>query len=157
MRTVVIFLLAFVLFSCDSERVYEKNQDMENRDWLVNDVPKFEFSVDDTTKAYNLYCNIRNSMEYPYSRIFINYSLQDSGRVSVQKNLISAFLFEEKTGKPVGSSGLGDAYDQQVPLLKNYTFKKAGLHSITFEQFMRIDTLHGIHAIGFRLEKAITE
>jgi gliding motility-associated lipoprotein GldH len=157
MRILFFFLITLVFFSCDSNRVYEKNQDLEERAWLSTQQPAFEFVIQDTTQAYNLYCNIRNAVTYPYSRIFINYSVQDSAGVSVTKNMISAFLFEEKTGKPFGSSGLGDVYDHQIPLLKNYTFKKSGQHAIRFDQFMRTDTLSGILAVGFRLERAVNE
>jgi gliding motility-associated lipoprotein GldH len=152
MRIILFFLLITLIWSCDSDRLYEKNHDFENRAWLSNDNPVFTFEVSDTIKTYNLYCNIRNSVEYPYSRIFINYSLQDSSGASVSKNMISAFLFEEKTGKPIGRSGLGDMYDQQVPILKNYQFKTPGTYSLKFEQFMRTDTLSGVLAVGFRLE-----
>lgn len=154
MRVILFFLLVLLVCSCDRERLYEKNHDFAERAWLSNDSPAFDFEVTDTVKTYNLYCNIRNSVEYPYSRIFINYSLQDSSGTSVSKNMISAFLFEEKTGKPVGSSGLGDVYDQQVPVLKNYQFKTPGTYSMKLEQFMRTDTLAGILAVGFRLEAA---
>lgn len=150
----IIICSVCALWSCDSERVYEKNQDFENRYWPVSEKPVFEFDVTDTTQAYTLYCNVRNSVDYPYSRLFIQYSLQDSSGNSVQKELISSFLFDEKTGKPLGSSGLGDIYDQRVLLLKNHTFKKSGKHSLQFEQFMRTDTLEGILAIGVRLENA---
>lgn len=152
MRVILFSLLVVLIWSCDSDRLYEKNHDFEDRAWLASDKPVFEFTVSDTLKHYNLYCNIRNSVDYPYSRIFITYSLQDSSGTSVAKNLISAFLFEEKTGKPLGSSGLGDVYDQQVPILKNYKFPKSGTYSINFDQFMRTDTLSGILAVGFRLE-----
>lgn len=154
MRVVLIFLVACLVCSCDSERLYEKNNDLNDRVWLSSDKPAFEFVVSDTLKTYNLYCNIRNSVDYPYSRIFINYSLQDSTGTSVSRNLISAFLFEEKTGKPLGSSGLGDVYDQQIPILKNYHFKTPGAYSMKFDQFMRTDTLVGVLAVGFRLEVA---
>lgn len=157
MRVIFILLLAVCVSSCDSDRVYEKNHDFADRAWLTDDQPVFEFDVPDTLKTYNLYCNIRNSVKYPYSRIFINYSLQDSTGASVSTKLISAFLFEEKTGKPFGSSGVGDVYDQQIPVLKNYKFPKAGAYSMKFEQFMRTDTLAGILAVGFRLESAATE
>lgn len=157
MRRSVFLLLAVLACSCDSSRVYEKNHDFDERVWLVSDRPVFEFAVPDTLKAYNLYCNIRNSVKYPYSRIFINYTLQDSAGTSVSKKLISAFLFEEKTGKPLGSSGLGDVYDQQVLLLKNYRFSSPGSHRMQFEQFMRTDTLAGVHAVGFRLEASANE
>ncbi len=152
MRVILFFLLALLILSCDSDRLYEKNFDFTDRAWPSSNQPAFEFVVDDTAQAYNVYCNIRNSVEYPYSRVFINYSLQDSLGTSISKNMISAFLFEEKTGKPLGSSGLGDVYDHQVPVLKNYHFKKSGKYNLRFEQFMRTDTLTGILAVGFRLE-----
>jgi gliding motility-associated lipoprotein GldH len=154
MRVFLFFLLIVLLWSCDSDRLYEKNHDFDTRAWLSGDKPSFEFIVSDTLQAYNLYCNIRNSVDYPYSRIFMTYSLQDSSGTSVSKNLISAFLFEEKTGKPLGSSGLGDVYDQRVSILKNYQFKTPGTYTMKFEQFMRTDTLSGVLAVGFRLETA---
>ncbi len=157
MRVTFFLLLALFVLSCDRDRLYEKNHDFNDRAWLVSDQPVFDFEIADTVKTYNLYCNIRNSVKYPYSRIFINYSLQDSTGTSVSKNLISAFLFEEKTGKPIGSSGLGDVYDQQIPVLKKYRFSKPGSYSMKFEQFMRTDTLAGILAVGFRLEATPTE
>lgn len=157
MRAVLFLLLILSLAGCDRSRLYEQNHDFEARAWIVSDQPVFEFDITDTVNTYNVYCNIRNSVKYPYSRIFINYALQDSTGVSVSKNLISAFLFEEKTGKPIGSSGLGDVYDQQIPVLKKFKFKTAGKYSLKFEQFMRTDTLAGIHAVGFRVETAATE
>ena len=157
MRVTFFLLLALLVASCDRERLYEKNHDFDDRAWLVSDQPVFDFEIADTVKTYNLYCNIRNSVKYPYSRIFINYSLQDSTGTSVSKNLISAFLIVEKTGKPIGSSGLGDVYDQQIPVLKKYRFAKPGKYSMKFEQFMRTDTLAGILAVGFRLEATPTE
>ena len=57
----------------------------------------------------------------------------------------------------IGTSGLGDVYDQQIPVLKKYRFSKPGSYSMKFEQFMRTDTLAGILAVGFRLEATPTE
>jgi gliding motility-associated lipoprotein GldH len=157
MRVLFFLLLCVLTCSCDRSRLYEKNHDFADRAWPVTDQPVFEFEVTDTVKTYNLYCNIRNSVKYPYSRIFINYSLQEAAGKSLAKNLISAFLFEEKTGKPFGSSGIGDVYDQQIPVLKKYKFRAPGKYNMKFEQFMRTDTLTGILAVGFRLETAAIE
>lgn len=157
MRILLFLLLILFIGGCDSNRLYEKNHDFTDRVWLSADNPMFTFEVYDTTKAYNVYCNIRNSVKYPYSRIFINYSLQDSSGLPVSKNMVRAFLFEEKTGRPIGRSGLGDVYDQQIPILKNYQFKKSGSYTLRFEQFMRTDTLAGILAVGFRVETDPTE
>jgi gliding motility-associated lipoprotein GldH len=151
MRFVVLFMIV-LLAACDNSRVFEKNSDFEERFWLVQDKPTFDFEIQDTTQAYTLYCNIRNSVSYPYSRIFVSYSLKDSFGNEMSKQLVSTFLFDQKTGEPLGTSGLGDIYDQQLPLLANYTFPKPGKYTLQFEQFMRTDTLQGVLAVGLRVE-----
>lgn len=152
MRVSVFFVVALLLNSCDDSRVYEKNYDLSERHWTVNETPSFEFTAA-PNQPYNLYCNLRNSVAYPYSRIFINYSLKDSTGAELSRKMISTFLFNEKTGAPLGSSGLGDIYDHRIPLLENFNFKKEGTYTIQFEQFMRTDTLQGVLAVGLRLEK----
>jgi gliding motility-associated lipoprotein GldH len=156
MKSVVIFMLCVLFFSaCDNSRVYEKNHDFENRAWLAKDTPVFEFNIPDTVLSYNLYCNIRNSVAYPFSRIFVTYYLKDSSGMLIQKKLIDQMLFDPKSGEPHGTSGLGDIFDHQAPVVTNYKFRHAGLHKIKFEQFMRMDTLPGIMAVGVRVEQVV--
>lgn len=152
MRLILLFVIVFSVCACDSNRLYEKNHDFDERYWLSAENPEFQFEITDTTLKYNVYCNLRNSLSYPLSRIFVTYSLQDSTGHSYKNEMISIFLFEEKSGKPLGSSALGNVYDHQTLLLKDYSFTKAGEYTLGFEQFMRMDTLQGILAVGFRLE-----
>jgi gliding motility-associated lipoprotein GldH len=147
-----IFIVAFFV-SCDQERLYEKNIDFDGRYWPVSEKPVFEFEIKDTVQAYNLYGNVRNSLSYPYARIFITYYLQDTAGVVLEKELASHLLFDEKTGKPHGESGLGDLYDHRIPLKLNYRFPRQGKYHVLFEQYMRTDTLGGILAVGLRVEK----
>lgn len=151
MRISVILSTIVLLSSCDDSRVYEKNYDFKEREWLANESPSFEFTVSDK-QSFNLYFNLRNTVAYPYSRIFINYTLKDSTGLALKKEMIKTFLFDEKTGEPIGSSGLGDIYDQQILLLKDYNFKQPGTYTVQFEQFMRTDTLQGVLAVGLRVE-----
>lgn len=144
---IVLFLLA-----CNDNRVYEKNVDFDSRDWIVNDKPEFEFEIQDTLQTYNLYCNVRNSLEYPFARIFITYYLQDSAGAVLDKKLVRQLLFDDKTGEPQGDSGLGDIYDHRISLKANHRFPYAGKYKVAFEQFMRTDTLSGILAVGLRVE-----
>jgi len=154
MRIPLLLAIVVLLNCCDNSRVYEKNHDFTERQWLVNEKPSFEFIVANS-QSYNLYCNLRNGITYPYSRIFITYTLKDSLGTELKKEMINSFLFDEKTGKPNGSSGLGDIYDQQFLLLKDYSFSQPGKYTVQFEQFMRTDTLQGVLAIGLRVENAI--
>ena len=155
MRSIAFLIVIGLMISgCDDSRVYEKNYDFNERYWLLNEKPSFEFTIRDTTQRYNLFCHVRNSVSYPYSRIFITYTLQDSTNSELRKEMINTFLFDKKTGEPNGSSGLGDIYDQQLILVKDFQFTNAGKYSVAFEPFMRTDTLQGVLAIGLRVETA---
>ena len=154
MRSLLGFIIvATVLLACDDARVYERNADFDSREWLVNDKPEFEFEIPDTIQRYDLYGNLRNSLSYPYARIFITWYLRDSSDVLMEKKLVSKLLFDERTGEPLGKSGLGDLYDHRIPLKTNYRFRKAGKYKVSFEQFMRTDTLSGILAVGLRVAR----
>jgi gliding motility-associated lipoprotein GldH len=146
-------IITCLFFSCDDERVYENNFDFDSRQWLINDQPEFDFEITDTLPPYNLYCNVRNSVAYPYARLFVTYYLQDSAGLLLDKKMVSDLLFDEQTGKPEGTSGLGDIYDHRIPLKLKYRFGHSGKYKVRFEQYMRTDTLGGILAVGLRVEK----
>lgn len=149
----MMFIAGLVLSACDDNRVYEQISDFDNRQWISTQKPQFEFFIDDSKQRYNLYSDIRNSVEYPYSRFFFTYYLQDSSGSDLQKKLVTEFLFDAKTGKPFGKSGIGDLYDHRFLLLENYQFPSKGKYRVVFEQFMRMDTLPGILAAGLRVER----
>jgi gliding motility-associated lipoprotein GldH len=151
MRIIFFVLIATMVISCDSNRVYENNVDFKDRTWKIADPAKFEFQIADTTKKYNLLMDVRNSIDYPYARLFVNYELKKDS-IILSKELVSVYLFDQKTGKPFGTSGIGDIYDHQFFLIKNYSFKKPGQYHMGLQQFMRQDTIPGILAVGLRVE-----
>jgi gliding motility-associated lipoprotein GldH len=146
--------MGVVFGSCNDNRVYEQVVDFNNQEWIVSDKPSFEFEIDDIESKYNIFSDVRNAVSYPYARFYFTYYLQDSSGVEVQRKLVGEYLFDAKTGKPSGKSGIGDLYDHRFLLLQNYQFPAKGKYRIVFEQFMRMDTLPGIVAIGVRVEKA---
>ncbi len=158
MRQVIVILLAATLMcGCDDSRYYEKNFDFENRVWMMTHKPAFEFNIDDTTRQYNIYCNVRSSLTFPFARLFVKYYVTDSlGKVE-QEKLVSTDIFDRNTGEPQGSSGLGDIYDHRFLILRNHAFKHSGNYKILLEQFNRKDTLDGVLAVGIRIEKALPE
>ena len=147
-------MVVLLAVSCDEERVYENNFDFDTRYWPVNEKPGFEFEITDTIQTYNLYCNVRNSLDYPYARIFITYSLSDSSGSILAQDMVQQMLFNDKTGEPLGESGLGDIYHHRIPVTMHHQFPYRGKYKVSFEQFMRTDTLSGVLAVGLRVEKA---
>ncbi len=150
----ILLALTTVLISCETNRVYETNHDFEDRTWKINETQEFEFRIDDPKKRYNLHYNVRNSLDYPFSRIFVTYHLQDSLGNELQTKLTMQDLFDQKTGVPFGTSSLGDIYDHRFLLLDNYEFKFPGKYKLKLEQYTRQDTLLGVLAIGVRVETA---
>src|SRR4051812_32477903 len=116
MRLVFFILVVVLLVSCGDNRVYEDYKDFTNKAWAVNDTVNFEFQITDPSVPYNLKCNIRSSLDYPYSRIFVNYTLEDSTHKVLATKLVSSYLFDGKTGEPKGDSGIGDIYDHSFTL-----------------------------------------
>ena len=154
MRIYFSIAVSVLLLGCDSKRVFEDNHEFQQRSWKTTDQVQFDFQIADTSRKYNVLMNIRNSLDYPYARIFVNYDLVKQDNISLSQKMIAEYLFDQKTGKPFGTSGIGDIYDHQIPLLKNYSFEKAGSYKIKLNQFMRMDTIAGILAVGIRVEKA---
>jgi gliding motility-associated lipoprotein GldH len=157
MRLVIIFLLGGVLLSCDSDRLYEQNINLEARYWRADEPMVFDFTIDDLSQPYNLYYNVRNSLEFPYARLFVQYVLTDSTGNPIDKRLNAQYLFDQKTGKPFGQSGIGDVFDHQFLIMEKHLFKHPGKYQLKIEQYNRQDTLRGILAVGFRLEKSSAE
>jgi gliding motility-associated lipoprotein GldH len=150
--TLLTFFILFLLTSCDPNRIYEDNIEFKDRTWKITEPAQLEFDIADTTKRCNLYLDVRNSLDYPYSRLFVNYNLIDPTGAEVSKKMIAEYLFDQKTGEPNGKSGLGDIYDHQFLFLEKYHFQKLGKYKVKFEQFMRQDTLQGVLAVGLRVE-----
>ncbi len=146
------FFTLLFLAGCDSNRVFEDYKEFSDRTWKVNDPAVFEFQIKDISRKYNLYYNVRNTVGYPYARIFVQYSLKDSTGTELTKKLASNFLFDQKTGRPLGRSGLGDVLDNQFLLIENQSFKTEGTYHFRLDQFNRQDTLAGILAVGLRVE-----
>src|SRR5687768_9079534 len=101
----VLIVLGVMAAACDDTRVYEKYIDFDQRYWVVNEKPEFEFQIADTSRKYTIYSNVRNSVSYPWSRLFVTYYLQDSTGRDIRKDLINEYLFDVKSGKPFGESG----------------------------------------------------
>jgi gliding motility-associated lipoprotein GldH len=157
MKKLLILILACLLLACESNRVYEQNNTLDSRYWRVDDPQIFTFEIKDNAAPYNIYYNIRNSLDYPVARLFVEYTLADSGGVELKKNLTAEYLFDQKTGKPFGESGIGDVFDHQFKIIDKHQFPYAGKYQLTLKQFNRVDTLMGILAVGVRVETIPTE
>ena len=148
-------LILFLLLSCDSNRLYEKNISIDNTVWEVSNKPSFKYENTNADKKVNLKINVRHSISYQFSNLwlFINI-INPVGEL--ERDTLECVL-AQKNGKWLGN-GLADIKHIQCQF-KNYTLSKQGTYIFEIEQAMRygdlakIEKLNGIMQIGLRIEK----
>ncbi len=149
--TIFISLIVLVIaVSCNNGSLYEKNLEVNNSGWNINDSLIFNVEINDTISPVNFYLNLRHNVDYEYSNIyfFVNTVYPDlqSTRDTIQ------VLLAGKDGEWFGS-GLGQIKENQVLLKRGVVFPMKGAYEFSFVQAMRVNELKGIEDIGIRIEK----
>lgn len=144
-----LFFMMVFLGACDSNRVFDEYQKIPKEGWTYENKLVSEIDIKDTSVAYNLYFNVRNTGNYDKSNLYILLEIQspDGGKEIKRLN----FLLADKTGKWLGS-GLGDLYDNQILIAKKIKLNQLGKHLFILEQNMRNNPLKEITDAGIRLE-----
>jgi gliding motility-associated lipoprotein GldH len=149
-KLLLIILLTGMIISCDSARIFEENVVVEKGIWNVKNKMKFEVPISDIQLRYNVYINVRNSPEYPYSNLFLflNTGFPDG---KMTRDTIELTL-ADYDGRWLGS-GIGSMKFSRFLLQKGVQLKQTGNYRFEFEQAMRVNELKGIRDIGLRIEK----
>lgn len=150
---IVLCLTIGLLASCDKNKIYDSNRDLDGNKWFIDTVPSFSFKIEDTLAAYNLSLNLRNSVAYPYYNLFMRYTLTDSKGEKLSGRQVEVMLMDSKTGRPLGN-GAGDIFDNQFMFLEKYKFPRKGVYILTYKQYMRQDPLPEIMSVGLKVERS---
>lgn len=144
-----IFFMVFVI-ACTEKVAFESFVEFEDQNWYIDSVATFNFEVKEVQKSYKIDGYIRNTLDYPFYNLYIQYELLNDEGVILRSSLKENNLMDRQTGKPLGK-GSGSVYDVTFPLIDFYTFEKTGNYQLKLKQYMRLDTLSGIQAVGLRL------
>ena len=149
----IYFLLLFIfasIVSCDRRRVFESYHEIDKNGWNKDSVVVFNFPLTDTIRNNNLFINIRNKGNYPYSNIYLFLTIGSPN--GVLKTDTVEFTLAEPSGKWKGS-GIGGLYDNQILYKSSVYFPKKGNYMFSIKQGMRDNVLQGIRDVGIRIEK----
>ncbi len=144
------FISIFIISSCDLQRVYEENSAIENEKWELKTTFKHGFTIPDTLQLYNMYINIRNTVDYQYSNLYL-FVTTDFPNGQKAKDTLECIL-ANKEGKWFGK-GNGRIKDCKILFKPKFRFAKQGKYTLTIQHAMRDNVLSGISDIGIRLEK----
>ncbi len=152
----LLILMALGFVSCDSNRVFDEYQSMENNIWLRSNQVVFKVEINDTISKNNLFLNLRNNKDYEFSNLFIIAKISFPDGFKVIDTL--EYEMTDKVGNFLGV-GYTDIKENKLFYKENVIFNQKGLYSVKIEQAMRkvgnikaLDSLIGVTDLGFRIE-----
>jgi len=147
-NSILVLCFAWVLNSCDSNRVYEENFSVENNVWNYEDVKTFSFDIMDTLSPLDLYVNIRTTSDYQYSNLYVYLYSEYPNGYSDKDTL--EFILAEQDGKWLGESS-GTVIENQILISRGGRFPYSGKYTFKIQHAMREKDLAEIIDIGFRV------
>ena len=146
---ILLILFAILQSSCTGDRViYEEVHEIENGQWVYGQTRDFNFNVPDTSLDYRLLLFLEYYTDYRWQNFYTEITTTFPGD-STKKDIVSLEL-ASKTGQWYGKCN-SQSCSLTIPLQEKVRFKKTGIYSISFDQYMRDEDVRGITSIGLKL------
>lgn len=144
------------LAACEpSSSVFQQQEAIPGTRWKADFKPVFYFDITDSLATYNLYFLIRHTEAYPFSNIWLRFSIKGP-KDSVAKSQQIEIPLAQDNGQWYGRN-MAEIWEQRMPIATdkgpNILFPNAGRYRIQFEHLMRTDPLPEVMNIGLRIEK----
>ncbi|CAL2102398.1 Gliding motility lipoprotein precursor GldH [Tenacibaculum sp. 190130A14a] len=154
---VFMALIFFSLTSCDSKQEFDEYTSIPKGAWNKDNTVAFLFSINDTIQKKNLFINLRNNKNYPFSNLFLIAQIDFPDGQKIVDTL--EYDMTDVTGKFLGK-GFSDIKENKLFYKENITFPKSGEYTFKVRQSMRkngevhgVESLEGVTDVGFRIEK----
>ena len=150
--------ILLVFFSCDSNQVFDAYQSFPNQ-WNKDKVVSFSMTPPDSTKAYNLFVNIRNNNDYKYNNLFLIVELNYPNGKVLKDTLNYKMAAPDGTLLGTGFSDIKESKLWYKGYDAPFIFDEPGEYTVNIEQAMRengavdgVENLEGVTEVGFRIE-----
>jgi gliding motility-associated lipoprotein GldH len=141
--------MVLLVSSCDPSMVYDSYMTTEDRVWRWNDVGVFDFEINDTVSLHNIYLQVRHTVDYPLSNLYMFVVLKGPSGQYLRDtvNIVLAAPDGSWTGK-----GTGKLRELRLLYRDHIRFNEPGTYSISLEQAMRRSELP-VTDVGVRVER----
>jgi len=145
-----IAICCLLLTACNSDLIFDESKDIPNASWsYANPIP-FEFEVKDTTKTYQVLLEMTHAGDFGFQNCYVQITTRFPN--GEEKKQAVSLELAAQSGIWNGECS-GNTCSLEIPLQAKAKFKQPGKHSITVEQFMRVDPLPGIKAISLKIKQ----
>jgi gliding motility-associated lipoprotein GldH len=147
---VLFAMVAIMLNSCDSSRVYDTYRTIPQGMWHTDSVQVFSFTIDNSGQNHTIFVNIRNDRSYEFSNLwlFINIIPPEGEQITDTIQIVLA----DPSGRWLGE-GFTGVYLNKVPYRTQIYFPFEGEYIIKIQHGMRPRVLKGLTDIGIRVAK----
>ena len=157
MRKLGVILIFFSLLqACDSNVVFSEYQSLDKANWKQDRLIAIDLAIQDTLALHNLYINLRNTKDYPYSNLFLIAKMSFPDNTIVVDTL--EYEMTDANGRFLGS-GFSDIKENKLFYKENVRFKQKGIYRFEVKQAMRergkitgISKLKGVSDVGISVE-----
>ncbi len=156
-RFLALLFIIISIISCDNKQLFDEYKTVPGS-WEASDIMQFVLPELDSIKQYNLFINVRNTNEYPYSNLFL------ISKMRFPNGKIVTDTLEYEMAQPNGDwlgTGFTDTKENKLWYKEGVRFYEKGVYTIELQHAMRkngevngIRSLEGITDIGFRIEYA---
>lgn len=150
---ILLLVILAGLFSCQKKSVFSDYKALKGSKWHQDSILRFDMTVPDSTKIYNLFLNVRNEGRYPYSNLWLFVKIIPPKGQVINDTIELSLASPE--GKWLGY-GLGDLYDMKYPYKQTTFFPNSGYYRFEVRHGMRTEDgiLRGIHDFGITLDRS---
>ncbi|HHC79892.1 MAG TPA: gliding motility lipoprotein GldH [Flavobacteriia bacterium] len=156
-KLVIIIIISLSIISCNDTTVFDTYKPISKAQWHKDSIVSFTFNPVDTLSKNNVYINIRNNNDYPYSNLFLIVDIHFPDNNTVVDTL--EYEMTDAQGKFLGS-GFTDIKENKLEYKTNVAFPTKGTYTFSIQHAMRksgevngITLLDGITDVGLQIEK----
>jgi gliding motility-associated lipoprotein GldH len=157
-RFAALSLVTIFMASCNNaDMVYGDYKELPNG-WDKEHEVLFNFQAPDSTKTYDMFINLRNNQDYPFSNLFLIVNLDFPDGKVVADTL--EYEMAKANGEWLGQ-GFSSVKESKLYYKEGIVFPTLGDYEISIQHAMRkngnvegVTTLEGITDVGIRIEKS---
>ena len=144
-----LLLLVCTMFSCKQNTFYHKSDVFPNETWNADSSLVYRFTILDSLQYYNIYVDVRNTVNYPYQNLYLFFTTQfpDNSQFTDTLNAILCDVYGHWTGK-----GSGRIKENRFTLKSKVRFQQKGEYIFSVQHAMREVDLKGITDFGMTLQ-----
>lgn len=138
----LLAVMAAVITGCTSRGDFSRFADMPAEGWVYGDTVKFDTGRDDSITPGRLSVALRHNNDYEFSNLWLEVRYTNRGHLMIDTiNLQLADDYGRWLGEGFGATRQGEKTIATDVL-------PDPRHDISVRHIMRVDTLHGIEAVG---------